>query len=157
MRFFSKIQCALLALACLASIYSFAAPPFTVSPDGLEVTDAKTGLIWRRCAEGMMPSAGDCTGSPSTYTHEAALVFASAQTGWRLPSVQELSSIADRSRISPSIDIVAFPSTPSSYFWSSSPEIAPAKNAFVVGFQVGNIHSFTRVDSYHVRLVRAGQ
>lgn len=55
------------------------AEPFTVSADGQDVTDLKTGFVWRRCAEGMTASGGTCTGTPSAFTHEAALTHASTQ------------------------------------------------------------------------------
>jgi Protein of unknown function (DUF1566) len=109
----------LLASLLLPVALGALAAPFTVSADGQEVTDTKTGLIWRRCAAGMTASGGTCTGTASAFTHEAALTHASTQatvTGvaWRLPNVKELSSIADKSRSNPAIDTVAFPATPAS-------------------------------------------
>jgi Protein of unknown function (DUF1566) len=151
-------------LACLLLPISLGAlsAPFTVSADGQEVTDTKTGLIWRRCAEGMIASAGTCTGTASTFTHEAALTRASTQataTGvaWRLPNVKELSSIADKSRSNPAIDTTAFPATPASYFWSSSPYVGDAGYAWGVGFGSGYVYGNGRNSSGYVRLVRAGQ
>lgn len=101
-------------------------PRYSVSTDGQEVTDNQTKLIWRRCSEGMVFSAGTCTGTASTFTHETALQLAAAQassTGivWRLPNVKELSSIADRNLSNPAIDPTAFPATPANSFWSASP------------------------------------
>ncbi len=145
------------ALLCAASLSSFADAPFTVSTDGTEVIDAKTGLIWRRCAEDMVASTSGCTGTASTFTHEAALARARSQTGWRLPNVQELSSIADLSRQSPAIDGVAFPATPSNYFWSSSPYVSNALSAWFVGFGDGDAGNVSRSSPRYVRLVRAGQ
>ncbi len=140
------------------------AVPFTVSADGQEVTDTKTGLIWRRCAEGMTASGGTCTGTASTFMHEAALTRASTQataTGvaWRLPNVKELSSIADKSRSNPAIDTAAFPATPASWFWSSSPYIGDANHAWGVNFYYGYVYYgfYGRDNSVSVRLVRAGQ
>jgi hypothetical protein len=151
-------------LACLLlpiSLSAFAAP-FTVSADGQEVTDTKTGVIWRRCAEGMTASGGTCTGTASTFTHEAALTRASMQataTGvaWRLPNVKELSSLADKSRSNPAIDAVAFPATPANWFWSSSPYVGSAGSAWVVDFYDGSVGNGYRDNTYYVRLVRAGQ
>lgn len=149
------------------------AQPFTVSVDGQEVTDSRTNLIWRRCAEGLVASGGACTGSASAFTHEAALQRAADQAGstgkaWRLPNVKELSSIADKSR-SPAIDPAAFPATPSAYldyyyFWSTSPYVGVSNSGvagvgdawFVNFFNGGVFHSY-RGHSYSVRLVRDGQ
>lgn len=138
---------------------------YTVSADQQEVTDSRTGLIWRRCAEGMTASGGTCTGSARMfYLHEAALQHAAAQavsTGkaWRLPNIKELSSIADKSRSNPAIDTTAFPATPSNWFWSSSPYVGYPVNAWVVGFYDGSVGFNYRgvgID-YRVRLVRSGQ
>ncbi len=145
------------ALLCVTSLHSFADAPFTVSADGAEVTDAKTGFIWRRCAEGMTASVSGCTGAATTHTHTAALTLANSQAGWRLPNVQELSSIADLSRQNPSIDSVAFPAAPSLEFWSSSPYVGDAQYAWLVGFSDGYFGIGSRGSAGYVRLVRAGQ
>ena len=152
----------LLATLLLPIASCVLAAPFTVSADGQEVTDTKTGLIWRRCAEGMTASGGTCTGTASGFTHEAALTRASTQvtaTGvaWRLPNVKELSSIADKSRSNPAIDVAAFPATPATHFWSSSPYVGSADFAWVVNFYDGFVGSGFRGFSLDVRLVRAGQ
>ena len=157
MKFKPLLACLLLPVACGAL-----AAPFTVSADGQEVTDTKTGLIWRRCAEGMTASGGTCTGTATNFSYEAAVTRASTQatnTGvaWRLPNVKELSSIADKSRANPAIDTVAFPVTPASDFWSSSPYVGYAYFAWIVSFIDGYVDVSYRYNTYYVRLVRAGQ
>lgn len=156
-----KIKHLLAALLLPMALCAFAAP-FTVSADGQEVTDIKTGLIWRRCAEGMTASGGTCTGAASAYTHEAALTRASTQataTGvaWRLPNIKELSSVADKSRINPAIDVAAFPATRASYFWSSWPYVGVTNGAWDVYFGNGGVYGGYRSNAFYVRLVRAGQ
>jgi hypothetical protein len=156
------------ALLLVSLVGAAQASPFFVSADGAEVTDSKTGLIWRRCAQGMTlaPVAGvlSCTGTVTTFTHEAALAHARAQaasTGvaWRLPNVKELSSIVDRSRSSPSIDPVAFPATPASTFLSSSPSVESPNLVWAVEFSHGHVARELngRNVSAALRLVRAGQ
>ena len=157
-----KIKSLLAPLLLLAAGCAWADAPFTVSSDGQEVTDGKTGLIWRRCAEGMTATVSGCTGTASTYTHEAALTrardqAASTSVAWRLPNVKELASIADRSKSNPAIDGVAFPDTPVDAFWSSSPFVGNADVAWVVNFNFGNVYLNLRVSTLPVRLVRAGQ
>jgi len=39
-------------------------------------------------------AGSSCTGTASTYTHEQAPAYAKTQTGWRLPNVKELASLA---------------------------------------------------------------
>jgi hypothetical protein len=156
-----KIKFLLAALLLLLGCNALAAP-FTVSADGQEVTDTKTGLVWRRCAEGMTANGSTCTGTPGTFTHEAALTRARAQatdTGvaWRLPNVKELSSITDKSRSSPAIEVTVFPATPLRAFWSSSPHLHRANEAWFVGFFDGYADGYVRNEAFAVRLVRAGQ
>jgi hypothetical protein len=157
-------QLATLFFTCLLGLIPCAATaqPFVVSADGQEVTDSATGLIWRRCAEGMAFSLGACTGTASTFTHELALTRARTEaiaTGvaWRLPNVKELSSIADISLSFPAIDATAFPATPADYFWSSSPYVGSRASSWYVNFNDGYVYVNSRASPFYVRLVRAGQ
>jgi hypothetical protein len=130
---------------------------FSYSGDGTEVTDNATGLIWKRCPEGMTWVSNTCTGPAAKYAHQEALQHAQTQAsaGWRLPNVKELSSIADRSRANPAIDPTAFPNTPSDRFWSSSPYVGSSSNAWFVHFSSGSVYgSYDRINNYYVRLVR---
>jgi hypothetical protein len=152
----------LISLLYTSSFCALAAP-FAISADGQEVTDIKSGLVWRRCAEGMVASGGTCTGVATNFTHEAALNHANDQansTGfaWRLPNIKELSILVDKSRLDPAIDPVAFPATPSFYFWSSSPWAGVALSAaWSINFGSGHMFSLERNNAPNVRLVRAGQ
>jgi len=145
-----------LAALCAACVVAPAQAQtrFSYSANGAEVTDSKTGLTWRRCSEGQTWSAGTCTGSAATYTHEGALAHAQTQTGWRLPNVKELVSLADKSRSNPAIDTTAFPATPSNWYWSSSPLVGNSSLAWLVGFNYGVVTSYYRGLNFHVRLVR---
>ena len=130
--------------------------------NGQEVKDNQTQLIRRRCAEGMSWSGGTCSGSATQLTHEAALQQATRQaasTGvaWRLPNVKELSRLADKSRQNPAIDSAAFPNTPSQAFWSSSPSVGSASDAWGVSFDDGYVDDDGRSNAFPVRLVRASQ
>jgi Protein of unknown function (DUF1566) len=138
-----------------ASLSAYADTPFTLSPNGLEIVDTKTGLIWRRCAEGMSAVNNSCLGTANRYTHEAALSHANSQAGWRLPNIQELSSLIDINRQNPAVDTVAFPVTPVGEFWSSTPR--RNNTAFGVLFDFGEVWSLARSATGYVRLVRAGQ
>lgn len=130
---------------------------FSISADGQEVTDARTGLIWRRCAEGMVFSGGTCTGTATAFTHEAALTAAKNAGGmWRLPNIKELSSIADKTRINPAIDSVAFPATFAHGFWSASSHVGSSNHAWYVSFYGGDLYGGIRSVSNCVRFVRTG-
>jgi len=160
-----KLATLLLSVACvLTTAPAQAQSRYSYSTDASEVTDSQTGLVWRRCSEGMAWSGSTCTGVATTYSHEAALAHAKTQTGWRLPNVKELASIADMSRINPAIDPTAFPATSSGWYWSSSPKVGDSRYAWVVGFDYGKVFGGNRngrintggtVDYYvAVRLVR---
>ena len=137
-------------LAAVALAYG--ADRFSYSNNGSEVTDSATGLIWKRCAEGMTWSGVSCTGSATEYTHEAALQL--GINGWRLPNIKELTSIVDHSRKSPAIDLTAFPTTTPVFFWSSSPYLFDSVSAWVVYFYDGIVRNEYRSSGYYVRLVR---
>lgn len=155
-------QLATLYFTCLLGILpvAAAAQPYIISADGSEVTDQKTGLIWRRCAEGMVFSDGTCMGTAGKFTHEAALQQATTQassTGiaWRLPNIKELASIADK-KSSPTRR-AAFPATPVGLFWSASPGAGNSAGTWRAAFYNGNVTTRHQSNNYHVRLVRTSQ
>jgi hypothetical protein len=125
------------------------------------VTDLSTGLIWKQCAEGL--SGADCTtGSPSTFTWQAALqhaedaVFAGSSL-WRLPNKNELASLVERRCVNPAINATPLPNTPSSWFWSSSPYAYYLGDAWLVSFGHGFVSGYGKSYQAYVRLVRGGQ
>ncbi len=129
---------------------------FKISADGTEVTDTRTNLIWARCSVGQTWSGTACTGTVSTFTHEAALTTAQARSGWRLPNVKELASLADRGCASPAIDTTAFSNTSSALYWASSPVVGEDTKAWGVDFDKGamDYNSQSRSGSFAARLVR---
>jgi hypothetical protein len=90
-------------------------PVYTTTAD--TVRDTGTGLVWQRSV------------LSQTYTWQlakeycAGLSLGGFASGWRLPTAIELLSIVDITRANPAIDTTAFPSTPSGWFWSSSPSV----------------------------------
>jgi hypothetical protein len=136
------------------------AKSYVISIGGTEVTDQETGLVWRRCLEGMSFGGVSCTGTATPFTHEAALLqFAvgpSALRFWRLPNIKELSSIADRRLQNRALDPTVFPDFLSPVVWSSTPYVSAPGNAEVIGFGDGGVTYFFRTDTAFVRLVRDG-
>lgn len=93
---------------------------YTYNAAGDEVTDTVTGLIWKRCVEGMNFSGGTCAGTATTFNWEAALVHAAKQSGWRLPDANEIISLEETACYDMAINETAFPATPCCA-WSASP------------------------------------
>jgi hypothetical protein len=93
-------------------------------------------------------------------THPKALVAAAALAiagcrNWRLPSVEELFALADRTRHSPAIDVAFFPNCKSSwYFTSTRPAYSPEGYAWVVYFADGGATWGNRDNLGLVRAVR---
>ncbi|VAW39924.1 hypothetical protein MNBD_GAMMA01-855 [hydrothermal vent metagenome] len=76
---------------------------------------------------------------------------------WRVPTVAELSSIANKGTFNPSIDTNYFPNTVSTWFWSSSPIADNAFGTWTVYFYSGYDNYYGRDNYGRVRLVRSGQ
>lgn len=88
-----------------------------------EVTDHKTGLVWRqRTLKGNYGAAISGCSSP-----------------WRVPSVRELASLVDPRKNSPAIDETAFPETKSERYWTSETMFGgqPGATRWVVNFDDG--------------------
>jgi hypothetical protein len=129
------------------------------------VTDSTTGLIWKKCVEGL--SGDDCaTGTPDTFTWQEALQQPSAvnnsggfagHTDWRLPNINELISIVEEQCDDPAINLNRFPNSPSDYVWSGSPDASSSEEAWFLHFGSGSASLFDRSNSNAVRLVRGGQ
>ena len=146
-------------MGCLLVGGTHAQSRFTVSSDGQEVTDNKSGLIWRRCAEGMVFRQRTCTGSALYLNHPEALARAKSEAGttggWRLPAMRELSglvSVRDADTNAAAIDPVAFPATPLARFWSAT--TVGAGYFMYVGFVEGSAGEGAKSSPGAVRLVR---
>jgi hypothetical protein len=135
---------------------------YTVNNDGT-ITDNDTGLMWMQCSEGQVwesdGGAGNCTGTATPHTWDAALVLANdkafaGHSDWRLPDIKELASLVAEDRYAPAINSTIFPATPSSTFWSGSPD-AGSSGSWLVYFGGGGDLSINRNDGSRVRLVRS--
>ncbi len=77
--------------------------------------------------------------------------------GWRLPSRQELLSIADNSQSKPAIDTKYFPNTTFSGFWSSSPFTDGSYGTWGVGLDGVYVYGHEEDGSLYILLVHGGQ
>lgn len=88
-----------------------------------------------------------------TYCENLSL---SNQTGWRLPTVQELYTIIDHTRVSPSLDTTLFGETIFKYYWTNDNSYDDfANEAFVIGFKIGSVASGSKNNESFVRCVKS--
>lgn len=124
------------------------------------VIDIYTGLIWMRCARGQTWDGKNCQGEARVYTWDEAMKLRHTFAGhddWRLPNIDELKTIIDKSQGNPTIDSAAFPNTPLTSFWSTSPSAGGSNDAWGVTFYGGVAYSDKIGNSFGVRFVRDGK
>jgi len=128
------------------------------------ITDSKTGLMWKKCMEGVTGNLCN-TGAAATFTWQTALqqpgvvngVGFAGYSDWRLPNIKELTSIVEERCYDPAINLTRFPNTPPSVVWSGSPVAYDSYSAWVVNFSNGGSSNYYRGYYVQVRLVRGGQ
>jgi hypothetical protein len=109
-----------------------------------EVVDTQTGLVWQQVSS----STGMSWADAQTYCGGA----------WRLPSMKELQTLVDETRIGPALDATAFAdvSSASGYeYWSSTPVAGlPSAAWWFVEFEAGHSTYGDAAKLCRVRCVR---
>jgi hypothetical protein len=127
---------------------------FVDNGDGT-ITDTLLNLMWSKA-----------TLSDKCITHKKAEKICAeldlaGHTDWRLPTVEELFALADRSRKQPAIDTDAFQDTKSDWYWTSTISAWSSDFAWFVYFSYGFAYDYRRDDGLAfvraVRSVPAGQ
>ena len=98
--------------------------------------DNKTGLKWSK--ENFGP-----------IYWEAAME--SLPEGWRLPTIEELITLVDRTKLGPATDL---PKMLSSYYWSSATYALHSGYAWGAGFYYGDVYGGYKSNAYYIRAVR---
>ena len=109
----------------------------TVDKNGDGVISSKDALDWKA-------ANGYCNG-----------LEMAGKTDWRLPAIEDLSSIVNFSKEFPAIK-PPFTSQ-SSYYWSSTSYIYKKQKAWCVSFYFGNSVWSYKTSSFFLRCVRGGQ
>ena len=113
------------------------------------VYDTKSKLTWQQTVSSTTYAWADAK------TYCAGVGTSLGGTGWRLPTIKELQSIVDLSQATgPYIDPNAFPSTPSNWFWSSTPLAGSPSDAWLVAFNLGDTSNYAVSFVYNVCCVR---
>ncbi|SJM92905.1 DUF1566 domain-containing protein [Crenothrix polyspora] len=108
---------------------------------------------------GLCSTKKDC----DTYAYVKAVNKAGwcGHKDWRMPTVEELSSLTSFNREEPALDITYFPETNIDIFWSSTPYFVSFFSfnnyAWYVNFFRGHENYQINAYDYQIRLVRNGQ
>lgn len=125
---------------------------------GGTVTDKATGLVWKRCSEGL--SGDTCeNGRATPYSWREATALAAATDfngakGWRLPTVRELGTLLEYQCTMPAINLAIFPATPATNFWTATPYAGYVNGAWNINFNDGVHDNSSKNYRLYVRLVR---
>lgn len=106
---------------------------------------------------GTAGTAGTCADSPcdtDAYVTAVNQQGYCGSTSWRMPTADELQSLADYGRInSPAIDTDYFPFTQAGDYWAASQAAGTSGLAWSVDFSSGAIGRRDTADAAHIRLV----
>ena len=125
-----------------------------VLAEGNEVIDKTTGLIWKRCAQGQVWNGTVCPGAPSKFSFDAAMAVTFNPSGWRMPNIKELFSIAPKSDRSIYTEFHATFQNVSGEYWSATPQVPMPGAAWTVDFNYAATLPSLRFGPKHVRLVK---
>ncbi|MEO6418578.1 MAG: DUF1566 domain-containing protein [Polyangiaceae bacterium] len=123
---------------------------------GSAVSDTENGgKLWQRFVDPVTRSQPDAAAYCSSLSVDG-------RAGWRLPSVNELSTIrykpgliqANETACLPAIDQSAFPDTPANRFWTAT--VRPLGDAYYTSFADGRSHGSELDEPMFVRCVHDG-
>ena len=124
------------------------------------VRDNVTGLIWEAKTDDGSIHDRDNTYSwinaSDVFIDELNATAFGGRTDWRLPTREELRSIADYGVMGPAVDLDYFPRTQSDatgsiYYWTSDPDASSTANAWAIDFYAGNDNIVGKLYSHYVR------
>ncbi len=141
-----KNKFACLVLTLIMMLFVDAKADELVDKGNGTIFNQTTGLIWQKTEGGKR-------------TWEGAIVYCEnlilgGFEDWRLPDINELRSLVDRSKYNPAIDKIYFPDITPSVYWSSSTPPSHNDYAWFVSFHTGNVNNYSKSYSYYVRCVR---
>ncbi len=126
-----------------------------MSRSGEIVTDSKTKLMWQDNSDAVSV----------TRNWQGAIDYCEnlnnfgGYSDWRLPNINELKSIIDRTRNRPAINpaFVNVITNNHYYYWSSTSESSNINKAWGMYFDIGNVGNYGKGDNNYLRCVRTKQ
>jgi hypothetical protein len=122
------------------------------------IRDADTGIVTDTSSQLMWQD--DAIGTDTTWQNaieRCETLTLGSYSDWRLPNINELKSIVDRSKVYPAI-VTGFVNTSSSnYYWSSTTYEYGKNGAWDVYFSYGFVDGGNKGYGNYVRCVRDGQ
>ena len=122
--------------------------------------DPLTGLTWFRCSAGQNWKDGQCQGSPLLLPYKGARQWAKSLKlagfdDWRVPKIDEMSSLIETHCRSPAINTRIFLGIEPEVYWSSEPNFWIKPMAWSLFFYRGDyFNKQAKVDSFRFMLVR---
>ncbi len=110
------------------------------------VIDKDTDMMWQDSSKIVEKNYNDAV----KYCKNLSL---GGYDNWKLPNIDELMSISDKSRNNPAIKKI-FQNTKNSFYWSSSKYKGDSSDAWLVNFDFGSDHYFGMSDKLYVRCMR---
>lgn len=124
---------------------------FELVLDGDAVLDKETGLVWERSPDASLSSW--VAASDHCYPRQVGGRF-----GWRLPTVEELSSLLDWTQWAPCLPAGhPFLNVSTSYFWTSSTQQSQADSVWGVCLYAGGVNGISKTGGFCCWCVRGGQ
>lgn len=100
----------------------------TYTPTADTITDGATGLMWQRNIDPTFQTSFRSARCPTAL---------GGFTDWRPPTVLELATIVDFGAQNPTISLAAFPGTPASFFFTSTPLFMSTLTEWTIDFKSG--------------------
>jgi hypothetical protein len=142
--------------------------------------DTHSNLMWSRCLVGATWNGTTCEGTPNTYSWQQIQTLVKSlnyagYSDWRIPTLEELKSLADKESIPPAIKVLYLNQTvfplpnclgPKSgaaglqnnghacWHWTSTPIEGSHNYAWIVYFGYGYGSASYETDTFALRLVR---
>lgn len=127
------------------------------------VTDIQTGLMWKRCLEGLSGIACDI-GTKQRLSWGDTLNYVeylnstggfAGYTDWKVPNVKELRSIVEEQCNEPAINLVLFPGFSGPFVWTSTPSTSSsAIFSYIVYFNNGQSYGHAHGATLDLLMVR---